>query len=102
MIKMKTIFSYHTDIVKLCDNRAYHAVIISSKTDKGLEVKVTLESDKNKDEETLLGSCFSKDCDYAECYSHIYSLLNDQPFCDTHWDRYITYKRSRKNDESAD
>ena len=99
---MKTIFSYHTDIVKLCDNRAYHAVIISSKTDKGLEVKVTLESDKNKDEEILLGTCFSKDFDNAECYSHIYSLLNDQPFCDTHWDRYITYKRSRKNDEAAD
>ena len=99
---MKTIFSYHTDIVKLCNNRAYHAVIISSKTDKGLEVKVTLESDKNKDEEILLGTCFSKDFDNAECYSHIYSLLNDQPFCDTHWDRYITYKRSRKNDEAAD
>ena len=99
---MKTIFSYHTDIVKHCDNRAYHAVIISSKTDKGLEVKETLESDKNKDEEILLGTCFSKDFDNAECYSHIYSLLNDQPFCDTHWDRYITYKRSRKNDEAAD
>ena len=99
---MKTIFSYHTDIVKLCNNRAYHAVIFSSKTDKGLEVKVTLESDKNKDEEILLGTCFSKDFDYAECYSHIYSLLNDQPFCDTHWDRYIAYKRSRENDEAAD
>ena len=73
---MKTIFSYQTDIIRLSENRTYHAVVIISKQTDYLEAKVILESDFSKDE-IVLGTYHSTTFDYAECYSHIYSMLND-------------------------
>ena len=88
---MKTLFSYHTDIIKLSDNRNYHAVVITTKTDKGLESKIILESDCSTDE-IVVGTHFSSTYDYAECYSHVYSILNDLSYLDDIWMRYIKDK----------
>lgn len=89
---MKTIFSYTTDIIRLSEDRPYHAVVVLSKLSKSLEAKVILESDISKDE-ILLGTYHSPTFDYAECYSHVYSLLNDLSYCDEIWQRYIVVKK---------
>ena len=88
---MKTIFSYQTDIIQLSENRAYHAIVILSKLSNSLEAKIILESDFSKDE-IVLGTYYSPTFDYAECYSHVYSLLNDLPYCDATWQRFISKK----------
>ena len=88
---MKTIFSYQTDIIRLSENRAYHAVVIISKQTDYLEAKVILESDFSKDE-IVLGTYHSTTFDYAEYYSHIYSMLNDLSYCDTVWQRFMSKK----------
>ncbi len=88
---MKTIFSYQTDIIKLSDNRNYHAVVTTTKTDKGLESKIILESDYSKDE-VLIGTYFSSTYDYAECCSHVYSMLNDFSYLDYLWKIFVENK----------
>ena len=90
---MKTLFSYQTDIIKVSDNRDYHAVVISTKTDKGLETKVILESDHSKDE-IVVGTYFSSTCDHVECNSYVYSMLNDPSYLDNVWKRFVKNKTS--------
>ena len=89
---MKTIFSYQTDIIQLSENRAYHAVVILSKLSNSLEAKIILESDFSKDE-IVLGTYYSPTFDCAECYSYVYSLLNDLSYCDETWQRYMVVKK---------
>ena len=85
---MKTLFSYQTDIIKVSDNRNYHAVVITTKTDKGLEAKIILESDCSTDE-IVVGTYFSSTYDYVECNSYVYSMLNDLSYLDDIWMRFI-------------
>ena len=85
---MKTLFSYQTNIIQLSEKRGYHAVVILTKTDKGLEAKIILESDSSTDE-IVVGTYFSSTYDYVECNSYVYSMLNDLSYLDDIWMRFI-------------
>lgn len=93
---MKTLSSYQTDIIQLSEERNYHAVVISSTSEKGLDVKVILKSDFT-DDEVMVGSYFSAQYDYAMCYCRVYSILNDLPFCDDMWLNFA--EENNKGDE---
>ena len=85
---MKTLFSYQTNIIQLSEKRGYHAVVILTKTDKGLEAKIILESDSSTDE-IVVGTYFSSTYDYVECNSYVYSMLNDLSYLDDVWMRFV-------------
>jgi hypothetical protein len=85
---MKTLYSYQTNIIQLSEKRSYHAVVILTNKDNGLEAKIILESDFSNDE-ILVGTYFSSTYDYVECNSYVYSMLNDLSYLDDIWMRFI-------------
>ena len=88
---MKTLYSYQTNIIQLSEKRSYHAVVILTNKDNGLEAKIILESDFSNDE-ILVGTYFSSTYDYAECNSHVYSILNNLSYLDDIWMRFVKNK----------